>query len=93
MKFAAKEDKLLFMSCGTGFTNTSVKYDNVSSFNAIQWAPYLIRRIMEDSSLQQITLMELVGRSPNVKGPTEWTAFSRSNVGKCFSSHVSLCLP
>ena len=66
-EFAAREDRLLFMSVGTGYAETIVDYAKSSTWLTLQWAPYLITRIMEDSSLQQVALMELIGYCPNVK--------------------------
>ena len=66
-EFAAREDHLLFISVGTGYAETTVDFDEASTWGTLQWTRYLITRIMEDSSLQQVALMELIGYSPVYK--------------------------
>lgn len=60
----AGADKLLLLSCGTGYNPVTVPEGKASGYNLLDWARYSVKALLEDANLQQNVLMHLIGQVP-----------------------------
>lgn len=74
--------QLLLLSLGTGFNSVAIEAGKASGYNLLGWAKYMVKELMNESNLQQNTLMHLIGqRSPGVRSATEELASSGAAAG------------
>ena len=57
-------DKLLLVSVGTGFSPNKIAQGGAARQTLVGWAGYAIRALMDDASLQQSVILQLIGQTP-----------------------------
>jgi hypothetical protein len=55
----------LLVSIGNGFTISSLPEGAAKKYDSINWARYVVNRLMEDANLQQNRTLKLIGYQPN----------------------------
>lgn len=63
LKWRTKQDELLLISIGTGYSKRAVKSEELKKYNAIDWVRYLPLTMMDDANLQQNTLMKIISKT------------------------------
>ena len=58
-------DNLLLISIGTGFYSNKIPLGKIRNYNAIDWAEYIVKLLMDDANIQQNQILKLVGYQPN----------------------------
>jgi hypothetical protein len=57
-------DQLLLMSLGTGFNALTIDPGKAAAFNVLDWARYVVKEMMNEASLQQNLLLQIIGHKP-----------------------------
>ncbi|WP_013334517.1 patatin-like phospholipase family protein [Gloeothece verrucosa] len=58
-------DKLLLVSIGTGFAYENIPVGKAANYTALDWAPYLVTRLMDDANVGQNQILQLISYQPN----------------------------
>jgi hypothetical protein len=59
-------ENLLMISLGTGFSEVEIPAGNAKRYELLDWAPYMIRELMNEANLQQNILMHLISKHVSI---------------------------
>lgn len=70
-------DNLLLISLGTGFCSITIEEGKAADYNLLNWAPYILKELMNEANLEQNVLMHVIGERPG--GGTSGVAEARAS--------------
>src|SRR5579871_4533966 len=57
-------DQLLLISLGTGFNSVTIDAGQAAGYNMLDWARYVVKEMMNEATLQQNLLLQIIGHRP-----------------------------
>lgn len=55
----------MLVSIGTGFAYENIPVGKAANYTALDWAPYLVTRLMDDANVGQNQILQLISYQPN----------------------------